>query len=77
LLLVAAFLPLCERSFEHCNNWLCTSPDLEAGFNYPIFKKIAGIPFLFLLLPAIDLFNGLTCCGAAACCLTKQWGVVY
>jgi hypothetical protein len=28
-----------DGSFELCNNWLCTSSDVEAGFNYPISKK--------------------------------------
>jgi hypothetical protein len=30
------FYPFVDGSFELCNNWLCTSSDVEAGFNYPI-----------------------------------------
>jgi hypothetical protein len=41
LLPVAAyFYPFVDGSFELCNNWLCTSSDVEAGFNYPISKKM-------------------------------------
>jgi hypothetical protein len=40
LLSVAAFFyPLVDGSFELCNNWLCTSSNVEAGFNSPISKK--------------------------------------
>jgi hypothetical protein len=34
------FYPFVDGSFELCNNWLRTSSDVEAGFNYPISKKI-------------------------------------
>jgi hypothetical protein len=33
------FYPFVDGSFELCNNWLCTSSDVEAGLNYPISKK--------------------------------------
>jgi hypothetical protein len=33
------FTTFVERSFQLCNNWLCTSSDVEAGFNYPLSKK--------------------------------------
>jgi hypothetical protein len=36
---VAYFYPFVDGSFELCNNWLCTSLDVDAGFNYPISKK--------------------------------------
>jgi hypothetical protein len=40
LLPVAAyFYPFVDGSVELCNIWLCTSSDVEAGFNYPISKK--------------------------------------
>jgi hypothetical protein len=40
LVAVAAyFYPFVDGSFELCNNWLCTSSDVEARFNYPIYKK--------------------------------------
>jgi hypothetical protein len=35
----AYFYPFVDGSFELCNNWLCTSSDVEAKFNYPILKK--------------------------------------
>jgi hypothetical protein len=37
----AYFYPFVDGSFELCNNWLCTSSDVEAKFNYPILKKIS------------------------------------
>jgi hypothetical protein len=41
LLPVAVFFyPFVDDSFELCNNCLCTSSDVEAGFNYPISKKM-------------------------------------
>jgi hypothetical protein len=33
------FYPLVDGSFELCKNWLCTSSDVEVGFNSPISKK--------------------------------------
>jgi hypothetical protein len=36
----AFFYPFEDDCFELCINWLCTSSDVEAGFNYPILKKI-------------------------------------
>jgi hypothetical protein len=33
------FYPFVDCSFELCNNWLCTSLDVEAGFNYPLSEK--------------------------------------
>jgi hypothetical protein len=34
------FTPFVDVSFELFNFWLCPSSDVEAGFNYPISKKI-------------------------------------
>jgi hypothetical protein len=36
------FYPFVDCSFQLCNNWLCTSSDVEAGFNYPLSKKSHG-----------------------------------
>jgi hypothetical protein len=33
------FYPFEDGSFELCINWLCTSSDVEAGFNYSMSKK--------------------------------------
>jgi hypothetical protein len=33
------FTTFVDRSFQLCNNWLCTSLDVEAGFNYLLSKK--------------------------------------
>jgi hypothetical protein len=33
------FHPFVDGSFKLCNIGLCTSSDVEAGFNYPISKK--------------------------------------
>jgi hypothetical protein len=38
-LVACFFTTFVECSFQLCNNWLCTSSDVEAGFNYPLYKK--------------------------------------
>jgi hypothetical protein len=40
LSVTAFFYPFEDGCFELCINWPCTSSDVEAGFNYPISKKI-------------------------------------
>jgi hypothetical protein len=47
------FYPFVDGSFELCNNWLCTSPDVEAGFNYPISKKSMYVKFSALEMATI------------------------
>jgi hypothetical protein len=40
------FHPFVDGSFKLCNIGLCTSSNVEAGFNYPISKKKSNYSYL-------------------------------